>query len=223
MRPEYQDFCNQLKEERQRLSLSQMEISALLNMNQSHYSKAELGKRVLSYCELQNLCKTEVDTYYVFTGKREQPIEVESFFMESTVKELKRYLAFLCMLDASIYQSKKNTSPYDNDKKVRNIQFALMPAERGKTVFFKLRYGLNYNQTKMADFLRVDIKKLRGLENGKILPDGDLLCQMLDLFKISYALFLNDKNGLICEINYLLDIIKEDKREDVIKTMRTLL
>lgn len=223
MRTDYKDFCIRLKEERQRLSLSQMEISALLRISQGHYCKVEKGDRILSYYEIQNLCETDVDVYYVFTGEREKPVEVESFLKESTAEELKRYLEFLCILDKSLFQTKQLTSSNDNSKKLENIRYALMPSEKGKTIFYKLRQGLDYNQTKMAELMKVDIKKLRGMEKGIILPDGELMCQMMDVFSISYALLLNDKNGLIGEINYLLNLIKEDKREDALETMRNLL
>lgn len=223
MRTDYKDFCIRLKEERQRLSLSQMEISALLRISQGHYCKVEKGDRILSYYEIQNLCETDVDVYYVFTGEREEQVEIESFFKESTAEELKRYLNFLCILDKSLFKSMKDTSSNDNSKKLENIRYALLPSVKGKTMFYKLRQGLDFTQTEMAELMKVDVKKLRAMENGKILPDGELMCQMLDVFSIPYALILNDKNGLIGEINYLLSLIKEDKREEALETMKNLL
>lgn len=66
----YQKFHERLKEERLRLELSQLEISQLLRMSQSHYSKAELGKRRLSYYEMQCLCETQANVFYIFTGEK---------------------------------------------------------------------------------------------------------------------------------------------------------
>lgn len=217
---EYQKFCERLKEERVRISLSQMEISRLLRMTQSHYSKAELGKRRLSYYEIQCLCETNVDVYYVFTGERWQQIENDSFFLESTAEELKSYLAIVCILYMSLFKAKILTSSGDKYKKIENIQYALMPCKKGKTIFYKLRRALNYNQKKMAELMKVDVKKLRGMESGKILPDSEIMCQMMDVFSIPYALVLNDKKGLICEINSLLGLMEESKRKDVLEGMK---
>ena len=61
----YQKFHERLKEERLRLQLSQLEISQLLRMSQSHYSKAELGKRRLSYYEMQVYAKRK-QMYFTF-------------------------------------------------------------------------------------------------------------------------------------------------------------
>lgn len=220
MSMEYQKFCDRLKEERIGLSFSQMEISSLLRMTQSHYSKAELGKRRLSYYEIQCLCETEVDVYYVFTGERCQQIEADGFFLESTVEELKSYLEIICILYMSLSKVNNITLSSDDYKKIENIQYALMQRKKGKTIFYKLRRALSYNQKKMAELMKVDIKKLRSMECGKVLPDSEIMCQMLDVFSIPYALLLNDKNGLICEISYLLGLVEESKQKDVLEGMK---
>ena len=220
MSMKYEKFCKRLKEERTRACLSQMELSGLLRMTQSHYSKVEKCKRRLSYYEIQYLCETEIDVYYVFTGKRRQQIEEDSFFLKSTVEELKSYLAMLCILYMSLSKANKLTLSDDDYKKIENIQYALIPAKRGKTIFFKLRYGLNYDQRKMAELMKVDKKKLRSMEYGRVMPDSELLCHAMDVFSIPYALFLNDKKGLICEISYLLGLVEESKRKNVLEGMK---
>ena len=164
MSMEYQEFCDRLKEERMRLSLSQMEISRLLRMTQSNYSKVELGKRRLSYYEIQYLCETNVDVYYVFTGERGHQVEVENLFGNITVEETKRNLELLCVLYGSLYKANKLTSSGDDCKKIENIRYALMPCEKGKTIFYKLRRALNYSQKEMAELMKVDPKKLRDME-----------------------------------------------------------
>lgn len=142
------------------------------------------------------------------------------FFMESTIEEMKCYLEMVCILYMSLFKSKRLKLLGDDHKKIENIRYALIPCEKRKTVFYKLRRALNYNQKKMAELMKVDVKKLRGMESGKILPDSEIMCQMMDVFSIPYALLLNDKNGLICEINSLLGLIEESKRKDVFESMK---
>ena len=64
----YKDALQRLIEERYRMSLSQMEMSHLLRMDQSNYSKVELGFRRLSYSELEHLCESDADVHYIYTG-----------------------------------------------------------------------------------------------------------------------------------------------------------
>lgn len=217
----YQKFCDRLKDERIRIKLSQLEISHFLRMNQSHYSKAELGKRRFSYYELQYLCETQVDVYYAFTGFRYEIKETE-FLLESTVEELKCYLEILCVLYMCMYR--KNMLFLSNSmyKRIEHIRYALMQSKRGKTIFYNLRRALNYSQNKMAELLGVDIKKLRNLESGKILPDCEIICRFSNNFYIPYALLLQDKKGLVCEINYLLELVEENRRKDILESILSI-
>ena len=107
-------------------------------------------------------------------------------------------------------------------KKIENIQYALMSCKKGKTIFYKLRRSLNYNQMKMADLLEVDVKKLRSMESGKVLPDSEIIWQLSEVFYIPYALLLKDKKGLACEISYLLQLIDESKRKDILDSIKSI-
>ena len=107
-------------------------------------------------------------------------------------------------------------------KKIENIQNALIPCKKGKSIFYKLRRALNYNQKKMADLLEVDVKKLRGMESGKIFPDSEIMWQLSEVFSLPYALLLRDKEGLICEISCLLEFVDESKRKDIIESIKSI-
>lgn len=215
----YQNFRERLKEERLRLELSQLEIGQALRMSQSHYSKVEIGTRRLTFFETQYLCEANVDVYYLFTGEK-RVIEIDNLFIECNFDELVCYLHTLCMLLTCLHGNKSIILPRDMQKKLENIQYALMPCEKRQTIFYKLRRALNYNQIKMADLLEVDVKKLRGMESGKILPDNEIIWRLSEMFYIPYALLLKDKNGLVCELNCLLDLIKESKRKDVLEGIK---
>lgn len=221
MSTSYQKFHERLKEERRRIQLSQLEIGQLLRMSQSHYSKAELGKRRLSYYEVQCLCETKMDVYYIFTGEKYQ-IEVNDFFIECTFEELKCYLELLCILLMCWYRDNMILLSNNMYKKIENIHYVFMPCKKGKTIFYKLRRALNYNQNKMADLLKVDVKKLRNMESGKILPDNEIICQLSDVFHIPYALVLNDKKGLACEIRRLLRLVDRDKQKDILDAIKSI-
>ncbi len=210
----YQKFHERLKEERLRLELSQLEISQLLRMSQSHYSKAELGKRRLSYYEMQCLCETQANVFYIFTGEKCKE-ELQDVVLAYIYEEIECYLGILCTILISLHKNSMIKIPSGIYKKIVSIQYALMPGEKGKNVIYKLRRALNYNQVKMADLLGVDIKKLRNMENGKTLPDSEMLWHILEVFNIPYALLLKDKQGLACEISYLLQHTDESKRKDI--------
>lgn len=217
----YQKFRERIKEERVRLELSQLEIGQVLRMSQSHYSKIELGTRRLSYYETQCLCETEADVYYIFTGEKCN-LEMNDSFSKCTFDELLCLLKILCILFTCLHNNKMISLSNDMQKKIENIQYSLISCKKGKTIFYKLRRALNYNQMKMADLLEVDVKKLRAMESGKILPDSEIIWQLSEVFYIPYALILKDKKGLACEISCLLRIIDESKRKDILDSMKSI-
>ena len=53
------------------------------------------------------------------------------------------------------------------------------------------------------------------VKKGKTLPDSEMLWHILKVFNIPYALLLKDKQGLACEISYLLQHTDESKRKDI--------
>lgn len=221
MSASYQDFFERLREERLRLELSQSEISQQLRMSQSLYSKVELGTGRLTYYEIQCLCELNADVRYIFTGDRCE-IEEDISVVKYTFEELVCYLNIICALISCLQKNGVINLSRDMQKKVESIQYVVMPCERGKTLFYKLRRALNYNQMKMANLLGVDVKKLRSMESGKILPDSEIIWCLSERFFIPYALVLHDKKGLACEISYLLKLIEKRKRKDILNSINSI-
>ena len=74
----------------------------------------------------------------------------------------------------------------------------------------------------MAEILGVDVKKLRDLENGRSLPDSELLSRLYELFHIPPAAILKDKKGMANEISILLDMMDIENGKmifDIIKVI----
>lgn len=148
----YEDFLARLKEERLRLGLSQDDIGRLLRMTQSHYSKAELGSRWFTYYELQCLCDTDVDVFYLFTGHRFESVNDENM-KKKPMGKLIFYMNTLCNL-ISYLDGEETIALSENDrKKIRYIQSSQIRMGDSRTGLFWLRTVLDYNQFKMAGIL----------------------------------------------------------------------
>lgn len=221
MNAAYNDVLKRLKQERRRLCLTQEEMGRCARMNQSNYSKIELGSRRLSYCELQYLCDTDIDLYYIFTGLRGSEKYNEVFFDYS-------YLELLYVLNiiSSVAELRCAKNGGDN----RRGTFARMGLFRlsdwehrlNRNVFLSLRQTLEYSQCEMAAKLGVDVKKLRMLENGESMPDSELICKLYQIFYVSPAVVLKDKRGLINEIGLILESMDEGIGKDVFQFVRSI-
>lgn len=74
-------------------------------------------------------------------------------------------------------------------------------------------------QKPMAEKLGVDIKKFRELEKDRCLPDSEIIWKLYNLFRISPAVVLKDKNTMLNEISSLLETTEENGVQimDIIK------
>lgn len=208
MSTRYSDVLIRLKEERCRLSLLQNDMARYIHINQSNYSKVEQGLRRLSYNDLTCLCETAIDMHYVFTGQRGN-----SYYLEQ-LKECS-YSEAICYLNMIhsfiVLDGKKDSDSELKDLYERARYIPLIEENQHSTNIWRvLRYYMNWQQQKMADKLGIDVKKLRGLENGRNMPDAELLCRIYDVFGIPPALILKDRKGVLSEITILLGMFDKE-------------
>lgn len=216
----YKDALQRLIEERCRMSLSQAEMSHLLRMDQSNYSKVELGFRRLNYSELDHLCETGVDVHYVYTG-----LKCSGQYTEFVNKC--SYSECQCFLDI-IYSIVMFRCREDSTEKWRSIweKIKYVPLIKDKqdssNIFLNLRRSLNWSQLKLARMIGVDVKKLRDLENGKKLPDSEIVSRLYELFQIPPAAVFREKKCVGSAISVFLEQLETKDREQLFESIRIL-
>lgn len=220
MDSKYQNVLSRLKEEREKLNLTQRLLCYRMKMLQSHYSRAESGNKRFSYYEIKGLCTSDVDVLYVFTGKKAADEKELSELQECDAEELMCYLNILYALAKAVKPSDERENAFGAIRKqLEFIQCGNGSAGAKNNIFYRVRIQKDYTQQKMANLLGVDIKKLRELENGRILPDSEMIWKMYDLFRVSPAFILEDTRGLRKELNYSLDLLEEDDRKIAIRIL----
>lgn len=211
----YDDLLKRLVSERHRLAISQREMGRYMRMNQSNYSKVELGKRRLSYYELKYLCDSAIDLHYVLTGKRCSE-KYQGYFANCSYSEL------LCILSivTSVAELHCAFEKTDNDRFLIVWTELSRLADSGQklkcNLFGQIRKLLGHSQKEMAEILGMDVKKLRELENGRCQPDSELLCRLYEMFGVLPALVLQDKRSLISEICCLLETVDAVSGEEIL-------
>lgn len=205
----YQNVLDRLKEERLSKNLSQLEMGQIMRMSQSHYSKAELGIRRFSYYETQYLCESEVDSHFIFTGKRCSD-RYKYIWERCSYDELVNLFYILCLsiehLCLNCLGHKWKTIYQD----IRYIKHIFVLDKKNDNVFYNLRRALKYNQNEMCKVINVDIKKLRDLENGRVLPDSEIIWDMYCRYNIPPALLVKSKVELASTIADLLSTVEPE-------------
>lgn len=203
MNASYNDFLVRLKNERIRYKMTQKEMSGKLKVVQNHYSKIECGKKRMSYYEINHLCETELDIYYIFTGKS---CEKKSY------EKVERRHAMYCLriinllaYNRSIHADPKQEqwrSIYQQTKYLNYID----DSYGSKTnIFYAVRKHLGCTQMEMSQNLGVDVKKLRDLESGRVLPDSELMFNLYQHYGVSPSAFLENSHCAQSEIEYLVE------------------
>lgn len=217
MSASYNEVLSRLIEERKHWGLSQKEMAHLVHITQSNYSKVEKGLHRFSYEELKYLSKAKVDILYIFTGYRCTGKYVE-YFRQYTYDELCCYLGIIYSL-AVLKKYRTNTEEWVGIvKRVKYVPLVL-GCKKSSNIFLVIRHMTDNRQKVMAEKLGVDIKKYRELEKDRSLPDSEIIWKLYDLFNISPAVVLKDKNSIINEISSLLEAIEQNGVEvtDIIK------
>ena len=74
----------------------------------------------------------------------------------------------------------------------------------------------------MAAQLGVDRKKLRDLENNRSLPDSELIWRMYQLYRVSPAIILKDRNCLINEICFILEGLALEIQDKILELVEVI-
>lgn len=220
MSSDYLFLLQRLKEERVRRNLTQRMLCYCMKMQESHYSKAEAGHRRFSYQEMKGLCNSDVDVLYVFTGKRAKNEPGFRDPLGTGFEEAICCLNIIYILAGFVYSIRRNKGSFEYiQKQLRYLQCGNASSGAKSNVFCYVRNRCGYTQQKMADLLGIDIKKLRALEKGKLLPDSEIIWKMCDLFQISPAFILKDSKGLWSELSYVLDLLENEDRDTVLQIL----
>ena len=200
MNMSYEDVMRRLREERLTHGLSQEELGGRMKMTQGHYSKAEQGAKRFTYYELQCLAGTELDLYYIYTGRRAGE-RYRDLPEKCSYGELLCCLHMLVSLNCCLYEEKKLKLGREYYRQLCRVRYLTGTAEAGQTtVFRQLRQYEDRNQHEMAECLGMDVKKYRELERGGILPDSELIWRLFFLYQVPPAFVLRDARGLACEM-----------------------
>lgn len=211
----YDDFLNRYLLYRTGLNMSQEEFGKLLGKSQSHLSKLELRKNIVSFEVLEELRQMGCDIDELVTGRKQVKIEnsLTDYLEDRAGAEWKRLKEVLVWVIRAEFE--KNGGFPDEDSKFEyEVMKQLLYAGTEKTVMLAMRNALGINQDEMAERLGVDVKKCRGMEKGRLFPDAELLVRIYEICALRPAVFFCRENSAAYLLDHLWNILNEESRKE---------
>lgn len=219
MSKDYKEVLARLKEERERMSLSQREMCQRVSMSQGQYCKIEKGEQYFSFDEVKAISESGVDVHYIFTGQKANDCYIKDF-------EACDFKEIICLLEVIFsvvtYHYALTPSEFWGNL-YQEIQFIrLLDANQNfeNNLFMLLRYLKGYTQMEMAVHFGIDTKKLRMLEKDQCQPDSEILWQFYRDFRVPPSIVIKDKQGLLNEAGWFLERIDSESENNVIAIMK---
>ncbi len=213
----YAEVLVRLKEERMKRNMNQTEISQKISMSQSHYSKAELGKKRFSYEQMRKLGGTGIDLHYVITSNISSLLEHQTFWRNIRPDEYYFFGQLFYVLAQRVCELQEGDRYEQLRGEIGLMRYVLNNAP--ENVWRSVRDYYGYTQAELAHVLGFDLKKYGNLENEKTYPDSEDLYLLYKHFSIPPQLVLGDYWGIVRAI---CDVMNDLEKKTVRKGMKRL-
>lgn len=227
MKNDYMSVMIRFKEERIQYDLTQQQLCGHIKMTQSAFSRAEAGLRRFSFPETKKLCPV-VNIYYVFTGMKAKDAWRSMNPAASTAEEILCHLYLIHIITNASwiinrFEAISGISVRHSFVRIQEhleyLHYFPEGFKSGQNIFHNVRHYCGLTQKRMAAMLGMDIKKLRKLEKGRLLPDSEVVWRMYDCFRVSPAFILKDVNALRNELDYILGLLDENDRKAILQIL----
>lgn len=174
----YEGVLQRLQMYRQKRKLNQKSMSQMMGVTQSHYSKLEQGKTIISAEELKNFDSHGCNMDYLLTGE-ECEETILNYYLDACKKEIKS--DFLQLMVWTIEQGvnisgKEQKNEVDYTKEIRLLRYSAFEKETdSRTIWYWMRKASDITQDKMAQHLDITTKRYREIEKGRLGVNAELL------------------------------------------------
>ncbi len=210
----YNKVLQRLSAYRKQMGITQEEMGEKMGITQSHYSKLEQGKKLISGAELLKLWDAGIDFDYFFTGDMRGKTELDGF--------LERYPSpdrqdLLLVIISGIYLCIRQSAPTSErafqEKQIQLLFFRVLNLQQKEMIWQDIRFLNGKSQLEMAELLGINIKKYRKIEKGQQLADSEVLTMLYAQMGIPPSIILDAGNAEAAVLNHLWKGLDQKQKE----------
>lgn len=205
---------------------NQEEMGSIFGVTQSHYSKLEQGKKIISGDTLQNLSRQNIDIDYFITGETSVRTELNGY-MERCANEYKgellQMLVWLVNRGIKMMNKESEWGKIEYRKELELFHLKDWDDRAKEHVWYGIRQIYNMTQVQMSDALEINIKKYRNMEKVNKIPDAEILVNLYDITGIAPSFLFADELNNINTLNYTWQKFTPEVQKELLGMLDTII
>ncbi len=200
---------------------SQEEMAQMLGLTQSHYSKIELLKKVITNDTLLKMHEIGMDIDYLVTGKETKHTELDNLLDKCPLSRKSIFMNIVISY-MNVLLKKSGCKLLFCERELEILKFHV-DKDNGQncgTVWKHIRKLHNISQAEMTRFLDIDFKTYRKIEKGTTMPNVQILTNLYNELGYYPTLVENIESNYLFTLNHVwIELSKESQRkvEDIVE------
>lgn len=202
----YEETLVRLTKYREMNHLSQEEMGNIMGITQSHYSKVEQGKKMISGTALLNLSKYNVDMDFFLTGQETLVTELDDYLSKCKSeykRELIMLMVWLVNRGTNMMNKAEEWGSVDYSREVELLRMKEQNGEIRDSIWYGIRKMKHLTQDRMAKLLDINIKKYRDIERENRIPDAEVLVNLYEKTGILPSILLGEEISNLSVMNLI--------------------
>lgn len=215
----YDAFLQRLTKYRQMLGATQKEMSRMLNITQSQYSKFEQGRVIISYNVLKELKNHHWDIDFIITGRTFPRENNELNELYSLSDEINK-----CRICELFHWNIKNSGGINETPELafewNYLRMIVLMENNIVHPFEIVRKIYDITQIEMSEILGINIKKYREIEKREAMPDAQILYVMYEKLKCMPSVLTEDRSIMGAILNDIWGTFDEERKSRVMRFIK---
>ena len=197
--------------------MSQESMGSVMGITQSHYSKVENGKKIISGEELHNLDMNGIDVDYLVSGIK-SPRTVLDDLMEACGREKKAEL--LQLIVWTIQQGMENaqiggSAAVRCTREIELLRDQVFPHTSEHTGWYRIRMANEMTQGEMAEALDVSVKRYREIEKGNTRASAEVVAALYENLGYLPSIILEEDVVNLSSLNLIWEEFEEELQKEL--------
>lgn len=213
----YDKMLNRLNAYRQMQNMSQENMGSVMGITQSHYSKLEKGKKIISGEELYNLKKNNIDVDYLISGCGSLRTVLDELMEQCSRKkraELLQLIVWTVQQGMEAAQIAGSAAALFT-REIELLRYQVFPHTSKRTIWYKIRMANEMTQSEMADVLDVSVKRYREIEKGNTRANAEVVASLYENLGYLPSIILEEDVVNLSCLNHIWKAFEKELQDEL--------